>query len=194
MSEKNRRIRHGMAVSEEHLEPAAVDWKEAGTAAEPTEAAPDQSPEHKSKEARRTKADSTLRTSQAVPHPSTNRALCRLTSEVGRDPVHSTRYGRQRTALHASAVYPRCGRRGSERKYAALGCSGVWAQHVAGAGSASVSTSTWAAAWPGRCALRAQGRRALGCSMAWAQHAMSAGAASMSTLNWVTARLGRSVL
>ena len=42
------------------------------------------------------KADSTLRTSQAVPHPSTNRALCRLTSEVGRGPVHSTRYGRQR--------------------------------------------------------------------------------------------------
>ncbi len=40
------------------------------------------------------KADSTLRTSQAVPHPSTNRALRRLTSEVGRDPVHSTRYGR----------------------------------------------------------------------------------------------------
>ena len=44
------------------------------------------------------KADSTLRTSQAVPHPSTNRALCRLTSEVERDPVHSTRYGRQRTS------------------------------------------------------------------------------------------------
>ena len=43
-----------------------------------------------------TKADSTLRSSQAVPHPSTNRALCRLTSEVRRDPVHSTRYGRQR--------------------------------------------------------------------------------------------------
>ena len=42
------------------------------------------------------KADSTLRSSQAVPHPSTNRALCRLTSEVGRDPVYSTRYGRQR--------------------------------------------------------------------------------------------------
>jgi hypothetical protein len=41
------------------------------------------------------KADSTLRTSQAVPHPSTNRALRRLTSEVRRDPVHSTRYGRQ---------------------------------------------------------------------------------------------------
>ena len=42
------------------------------------------------------KADSTQRSSQAVPHPSTNRALCRLTSEVRRDPVHSTRYGRQR--------------------------------------------------------------------------------------------------
>ena len=42
------------------------------------------------------KADSTLRCSQAVPHPSTNRALGSLTSEVGRDPVYSTRYGRQR--------------------------------------------------------------------------------------------------
>ena len=43
------------------------------------------------------KAGSTLRSSRAVPHPSTNRALRRLTSEVGRDPVHSTRYGRQRS-------------------------------------------------------------------------------------------------
>ena len=42
------------------------------------------------------KADSTQGSSQAVPHPSTNRALRRLTSEVRRDPVHSTRYGRQR--------------------------------------------------------------------------------------------------
>ena len=42
------------------------------------------------------KAGSTLRSPRAVPHPSTNRALCRLTSEVRRDPVHSTRYGRQR--------------------------------------------------------------------------------------------------
>ena len=42
------------------------------------------------------KADSTLRSSRAVPHPSTNRALRRLTSEVRGDPVHSTRYGRQR--------------------------------------------------------------------------------------------------
>ena len=41
------------------------------------------------------KADST-RASQAVPHPSTDRALRHLTSEFGRDPVHSTRYGRQR--------------------------------------------------------------------------------------------------
>ena len=39
---------------------------------------------------RSTKADSTLRSSQVVPHPSTNRALSRLTSEVRRDPVHST--------------------------------------------------------------------------------------------------------
>ena len=46
--------------------------------------------------AMRRKAGSTLRSSRAVPHPSTNRALRRLTSEVGRDPVYSTRYGRQR--------------------------------------------------------------------------------------------------
>ena len=54
------------------------------------------------------KADSTLRTSRAVPHPSTNRALRRLTSEVRRDPVPSTRYGRQRNImLHPSIP---CGR------------------------------------------------------------------------------------
>ena len=51
------------------------------------------------------KADSTLRSSQAVPHPSTNRALRRLTSEVERDPVHSTRYGRQRECMTQS---PQC--------------------------------------------------------------------------------------
>ena len=45
------------------------------------------------------KADSTQRASRAVPHPSTDRALCRLTSEVRRDPVHSTRYGRQRISI-----------------------------------------------------------------------------------------------
>ena len=63
------------------------------------------------------KADSTLRTSQAVPHPSTNRALCRLTSEVGRDPVHSTRYGRQQKSRNVcelenlfmpEGMVPRC--------------------------------------------------------------------------------------
>ena len=36
------------------------------------------------------KAGGALRSSRAVPHPSTNRALRRLTSEFGRDPVHST--------------------------------------------------------------------------------------------------------
>ena len=50
------------------------------------------------------KADSTLRSSRAVPHPSTDRALCRLTSEVGRDPVHSTRYGRQREWMFTKCV------------------------------------------------------------------------------------------
>ena len=45
------------------------------------------------------KAGSTRGCSQAVPHPSTNRALCRLTSEVRRDPVHTTWYGRQQSLL-----------------------------------------------------------------------------------------------
>ena len=40
------------------------------------------------------KANGTRRTSQAVPHPSTIRALCRLTSEFGWDRVYSTQYGR----------------------------------------------------------------------------------------------------
>ncbi len=42
------------------------------------------------------KPGSTLRSSRAPPHLSTNQALRRLTSEVGRDPVRSRRYGRQR--------------------------------------------------------------------------------------------------
>ena len=50
------------------------------------------------------KAGSTLRSSRAVPHPSTNRALRRLTSEVGRDPVHSTRYGRQRWSQNMMTI------------------------------------------------------------------------------------------
>ena len=49
------------------------------------------------------KAGSTLRSSQAVPHPSTNRALRRLTSEVRRDPVHSTRYGRRREKMNKTS-------------------------------------------------------------------------------------------
>ncbi len=50
-------------------------------------------------------ADSTRRCSQAVPDPSTNRALSRLTSEVRRDPVHSTRYGRQRKVGLFEIIY-----------------------------------------------------------------------------------------
>ena len=53
-------------------------------------------PGHTVVQAKDRKADSTLRSSQAVPHPSTDRALRCLTSEVKRDPVHSTRYGRRR--------------------------------------------------------------------------------------------------
>ena len=52
------------------------------------------------------KADSTLRSSRAVPHPSTDRALRRLTSEVRRDPVHSTRYGRQRSHIYFGSSRP----------------------------------------------------------------------------------------
>ena len=37
-----------------------------------------------------------MRASRAVPHPNADRALRRLTSEVRKDPVYSTRYGRQR--------------------------------------------------------------------------------------------------
>ena len=47
------------------------------------------------------KASSTLRTSQAVPHPSTDRALRCLTSEFGWDRVCSSQYGRwQKCTLH----------------------------------------------------------------------------------------------
>ena len=42
------------------------------------------------------KASSTLRASQAVPHPSTDRALQRLTCKCGRDCVYSLGYGRWR--------------------------------------------------------------------------------------------------
>ena len=55
---------------------------------------------------RRYKADSTLRSSQAVPHPSTDRALSRLTSEVERDPVRSTWHGSQETYCLKKAQNP----------------------------------------------------------------------------------------
>ena len=64
------------------------------------------------------KADSTLRSSRAVPHPSTGRALRSLTSEVRRDPVYSTWYGRQRES--AVAKSQACG----ERRAAAGPCAG----------------------------------------------------------------------
>ena len=63
------------------------------------------------------KADSTLRCSQAVPHPSTNRALSHLTSEVGRDLVHLTRYGRQQQLCDRG--WPTCQKEN-------LGGCGLW--------------------------------------------------------------------
>ena len=56
-------------------------------------------PAHRPHKWQHENVDSTLTSSQAVPHPSTNRALCRLTAEVRGDPVHSTRYGRQRVDI-----------------------------------------------------------------------------------------------
>ena len=52
------------------------------------------------------KANSTLRASRAVPHPSTDRAFHRLTSEFRWDRVYSMKYGRWRrqTKLHHSHV------------------------------------------------------------------------------------------
>ena len=45
------------------------------------------------------KASGTRRASQAVPHPSTDRALRCLTSEFGWDRVHSSQYGRWQNTL-----------------------------------------------------------------------------------------------
>ena len=42
------------------------------------------------------KTDNTLWSSQTVCHPGTSQALRRLTTEAGRDPVRSSRYGSQR--------------------------------------------------------------------------------------------------
>jgi hypothetical protein len=72
-----RRMRHGMAVSDQdgyrsdHAICFAFGYTTHGkTAAIKT-----------------AKADNTLRTSRAVPHPTTNRALCHLTPEAERDPL-----------------------------------------------------------------------------------------------------------
>ena len=54
-------------------------------------------------------ANSTLRASRAVPHPSTDRAFRRLTSEFGWDRVCSTKYGRWRmltAELHQQLATP----------------------------------------------------------------------------------------
>ena len=50
-------------------------------------------------------ADSNLKTSRAVPHPSTMRARARLPSEVARDPVSSSRYGRSGMSVSDQAAY-----------------------------------------------------------------------------------------
>ena len=68
------------------------------------------------------RADSTLRSSQAVPHPSTDRALCCLTSEVERDPVHSTRYGRRRNLAIVDAD--------ESKETTAPACSTCFSAHV----------------------------------------------------------------
>ena len=72
------------------------------------------------------KAGSTLRSSQAVPHPSTNRALCRLTSEVERDPVHSTRYGRQHLPAPVVVSVVSVGRKKGNGRAAECGGERKW--------------------------------------------------------------------
>ena len=54
------------------------------------------------------KAGGTQGCSRTVPQSSTDRALRRLTSEFGRDPVYSARYGRQRrTCSRIPPKFPR---------------------------------------------------------------------------------------
>ena len=45
------------------------------------------------------------RYSQAVSHPSTNRARCCLTSVIGREPVYSAWYGRRQMMTSFSSTY-----------------------------------------------------------------------------------------
>ena len=54
------------------------------------------------------KADSTLKSSRAVPHPSTNWAVPGVTSEVERDPVYSRSGGRQRWSEKNGLHYCEC--------------------------------------------------------------------------------------
>ena len=51
------------------------------------------------------KASGTLRASQAVPHPSTDRALRSLTSEFGWDRVLSAQYGRRQKLCHVANMH-----------------------------------------------------------------------------------------
>ena len=50
------------------------------------------------------KASGTRRASQAVPHPSTDRALRCLTSEFGWDRVYSSQYGRWRNSVRSKSI------------------------------------------------------------------------------------------
>ena len=60
-------------------------------------------PEPQARAAETKKASSTQGCSRTVPQSSTDRALRRLTAEFERDPVYSTRYGRQRNLRFVAA-------------------------------------------------------------------------------------------
>jgi hypothetical protein len=82
---------------------------------------------------KRQKANSTLTASRAVPHPSTDRAFRRLTSEFGWDQVYSTKYGRWRQPMVPN------------------GWVAFWVcdEHVVDRSSLSVSKQTAVELWPG---------------------------------------------
>ena len=56
---------------------------------------------------RNEKASSSRTASDPVPHGRTDGPLQRLTSEFGRDPVYSLRYGRWRKLLHCEMLVPK---------------------------------------------------------------------------------------